>query len=136
MALNNFPSSIPLFVTVTGSVPPFLVESVELQFPGDFVESPEFACMRGELPTFSELFCGSNVVVDLPIYWLGLSLDKACEIIRFYTQVPITKSQADKLLYQLSHDWALFPQQPAAEVTELRLFIWLIRNLKIRELPV
>ncbi|MDR3199477.1 MAG: hypothetical protein LBU34_16530 [Planctomycetaceae bacterium] len=38
------------------------------------------------------------------VYWLGLSPDKACEIIRFYTQVPTTKSQADKLLYQLSHE--------------------------------
>jgi hypothetical protein len=38
------------------------------------------------------------------VYWQGLSLDKAYEIILFYTQVPITKSQADKLLYQLSHE--------------------------------
>jgi hypothetical protein len=66
MVLNNFPNSVPLFVTVTSSVPLFVVESVELQFPGDFVESPEFACMRGELPAFSELFCGSDVVVDFP----------------------------------------------------------------------
>ncbi|MDR3199043.1 MAG: hypothetical protein LBU34_14345, partial [Planctomycetaceae bacterium] len=65
-ALNIFPNSIPLFVTVTNSVPPFVVESVELQFPGDFVESPEFACMRGELPAFSEFLCGSDVVVDFP----------------------------------------------------------------------
>ncbi|MDR3196301.1 MAG: hypothetical protein LBU34_00400 [Planctomycetaceae bacterium] len=53
-------------MTVTSSVPPFVVESVELPFPGDFVESSEFACMRGELPAFSELFCGSDVVVDFP----------------------------------------------------------------------
>jgi hypothetical protein len=38
------------------------------------------------------------------VYWQGLSLDKACEIIRFCTQISITKSQADKLLYQLSHE--------------------------------
>jgi hypothetical protein len=66
MTLNNFPSSIPLFVTVTSSVPSFLVESVELPFLGDFVEPPEFACMGGELPAFSELFFGSDVVVDFP----------------------------------------------------------------------
>ncbi|MDR3198291.1 MAG: hypothetical protein LBU34_10535, partial [Planctomycetaceae bacterium] len=53
-------------MTVTSSVPLFLVESVELQFLGDFAESPEFACMGGELPAFSELFCGSDVVVDFP----------------------------------------------------------------------
>jgi hypothetical protein len=39
------------------------------------------------------------------VYWLGLSFDKACELIHFYTGVRITKSQADSLLYQLSHDW-------------------------------
>jgi hypothetical protein len=65
-ALNIFPSSIPLFVTVTSSAPLFVVESVELQFLGDFVESPEFACMGGELPAFSEFLCGSDVVVNFP----------------------------------------------------------------------
>jgi hypothetical protein len=39
------------------------------------------------------------------VYWQGLSLDKVCEIIHFYTQVPTKKSQADKLLHQLLYDW-------------------------------
>jgi hypothetical protein len=39
------------------------------------------------------------------VYWLGLSMDKARELIRFYTDVGIPKSQVDSLLYQLSHDW-------------------------------
>jgi len=39
------------------------------------------------------------------VYWLGLSMDKARELIRFYTDVDIPKSQVDSLLYQLSHDW-------------------------------
>jgi len=32
-------------------------------------------------------------------------MDKARELIRFYTDVDIPKSQVDSLLYQLSHDW-------------------------------
>ncbi|MDR3197267.1 MAG: hypothetical protein LBU34_05300 [Planctomycetaceae bacterium] len=53
-------------MTVTNSVPLFVVESVELQFLGNFVEPPEFACMGGELLVFSELFCGFDIVVDFP----------------------------------------------------------------------
>jgi hypothetical protein len=39
------------------------------------------------------------------VYWLGLSMDKARELIRFYTDVDIPKSQVDSLLYQLANDW-------------------------------
>lgn len=39
------------------------------------------------------------------VYWMGLSMDKARELVRFYTDVDIPKSQVDSLLYQLSNDW-------------------------------
>ena len=39
------------------------------------------------------------------VYWLGLSMDKARQLIEFYTELKISKSQADSLLYQLSNDW-------------------------------
>jgi hypothetical protein len=51
------------------------------------------------------------------VYWLGLSLDKACELINFYTGVTLPKSQADKLLYQLSHDWSLEYSELAEMIT-------------------
>jgi hypothetical protein len=49
-------------------------------------------------------------------YWVGLSLGHARDMIFYYTGLQITKSQADKLLYQLSHDWE-------AEYAELASFI-------------
>jgi hypothetical protein len=41
------------------------------------------------------------------VYWLSLSIDKACELLNFYTGVTLSQSQVDKLLYQLSHDWEI-----------------------------
>ena len=40
------------------------------------------------------------------VYWVGLSIDKAREILEFHTEIKIPKSQADKMLYQLANDWA------------------------------
>ena len=39
------------------------------------------------------------------VYWVGLSMDKALEILEFHTEIKIPKSQADKMLYQLANDW-------------------------------
>ena len=39
------------------------------------------------------------------VYWTGLSIDKARKVMEFYTEIDIPKSQADKMLYQLAHDW-------------------------------
>jgi hypothetical protein len=39
------------------------------------------------------------------VYWIGLSMDKALTIIEFYTEIKISKSQADTMLYQLANDW-------------------------------
>lgn len=39
------------------------------------------------------------------VYWTGLSIDKARKVMEFYTEIDISKSQADKMLYQLAHDW-------------------------------
>ena len=50
------------------------------------------------------------------VYWLGLSIDQACALIRFYTKVTITKSQADSLLYQLSSDWRCEYEQIAQAI--------------------
>jgi transposase len=38
-------------------------------------------------------------------YWIGVSLDHACEVIRFFTKLELSKSQADSLLKQLACDW-------------------------------
>ena len=50
------------------------------------------------------------------VYWVGLSMDKALEILEFHTEIKISKSQGDKLLYQLSHDWASEYKQIAQRI--------------------
>ncbi len=38
-------------------------------------------------------------------YWIGVSLDHACQIMEFFTGLVLSKSQADSLLSQLAKDW-------------------------------
>ena len=38
-------------------------------------------------------------------YWIGVSLDNACQIMNFFTGLNLSKSQANSLLTQLATDW-------------------------------
>lgn len=50
---------------------------------------------------------GIEILVSLAylVYWTGLSIDKSRAILTFFTKLPLSKSQADSLLSQLSADW-------------------------------
>ena len=50
---------------------------------------------------------GIEILVTLAflVYWTGLSIDKACGILAFFTGLELSKSQADSLLSQLAADW-------------------------------
>ena len=50
------------------------------------------------------------------VYWVGLSMDKALEILEFHTEIKIPKSQGDKMLYQLANDWASEYKQIAQRI--------------------
>ncbi|MEO2046684.1 MAG: hypothetical protein ABGX16_08945 [Pirellulales bacterium] len=39
------------------------------------------------------------------ILWTGVPIDKACGIFAFFTDLELSKSQADSLLSQLATDW-------------------------------
>lgn len=45
------------------------------------------------------------VVLAFLVYLIGISLDKACAVLGFFCQLPLTKSQADALLRQLAQHW-------------------------------
>lgn len=45
------------------------------------------------------------VVLAFLVYLIGISLDKACTVLGFFCQLPLTKSQADALLRQLAQHW-------------------------------
>jgi len=50
---------------------------------------------------------GIEIVVALAhqVYCLGLSIDKACQVLCFFQQLKLTKSQADRLLNQIARAW-------------------------------
>jgi transposase len=45
------------------------------------------------------------VVLAFLVYVIGISLDKACAVLSFFCQLPLSKSQADALLRQLARHW-------------------------------
>ena len=45
------------------------------------------------------------VVLSFLVYIIGLSLEKACMVLRFFCRLPLSKSQADALLRQLARHW-------------------------------
>jgi uncharacterized coiled-coil protein SlyX len=45
------------------------------------------------------------VVLAFLVYVIGVSLDKACQVLQFFCQLPLRKSQADALLRQLARHW-------------------------------
>jgi transposase len=45
------------------------------------------------------------VVLAFLVYIIGISLDKACAVLGFFCQLPLSKSQADALLRQLANHW-------------------------------
>jgi hypothetical protein len=50
---------------------------------------------------------GLEILITLAylVYWTGVSIDKACDILAFFTGLELSKSQADSLLSQLATDW-------------------------------
>jgi hypothetical protein len=50
---------------------------------------------------------GLELVAQLAhlVYTVGLSLDKACELLRFFENLKVSKAQANALLYQLARHW-------------------------------
>ena len=58
-------------------------------------------------PRTSRSEYGIEIILILAFlhYWIGVSLDHACEVMRFFTKLELSKAQADSLLKQLATDW-------------------------------
>ena len=71
----------------------------------DLPDSKELPLPMGLRNSRSEY--GIEIILTLAFlhYWIGVSLDNACEIMRFFTGLELPKSQADSLLSQLAADW-------------------------------
>ncbi len=57
-------------------------------------------------------------------YWVGISLDNVCEVLRFFTGLELSRSQADALLNQLSADWSE-QYDTIAELLTLQLVLYI-----------
>jgi hypothetical protein len=57
-------------------------------------------------------------------YWIGVSLDHACEVMRFFTKLELSKSQADSLLKQLATDWDE-QYDTIAELVALQMIVYI-----------
>lgn len=71
----------------------------------DLPDSKELPLPSGLRNSRSEF--GIEIILTLAFlhYWVGVSLDNAREIMRFFTGLELSKSQADSLLSQLAADW-------------------------------
>ena len=71
----------------------------------DLPDSKELPLPTGLRNSRSEY--GIEVILTLAFlhYWVGVSIDNAREIMRFFTGLELPKSQADSLLSQLAADW-------------------------------
>ena len=71
----------------------------------DLPDSKELPLPTGLRNSRSEF--GIEIILTLAFlhYWIGVSLDNAREIMRFFTDLNLSKSQADSLLSQLAADW-------------------------------
>ena len=71
----------------------------------DLPDSKELPLPTGLRNSRSEF--GIEIILTLAFlhYWIGVSLGNAREIMRFFTGLELSKSQADSLLSQLAADW-------------------------------
>jgi len=70
--------------------------------PSDAKEVPLPSGLRNSR---SEFGIESILILAFLHYWIGVSLDHACQIMNFFTGLQLPKSQAESLLKQLARDW-------------------------------
>jgi hypothetical protein len=68
-------------------------------------ESKQLPTIAGVRTSLSEYGLEIILIVAFLHYWVGISIDHACGVVQFFTGLALTKSQANSLLEQLSHDW-------------------------------
>ena len=61
------------------------------------IESQELPSIRGVSNSWSEYGIEITVIVSYLHYWVGISLDRVCEVVQFFTGLALSKSQANAL---------------------------------------
>ena len=69
----------------------------------DTTTLPPLAGVRNR---FKRVWLRSDLIsVAFLHYWVGISLDHTCAVVKFFTGLALSKSEANSLLTQLSRDW-------------------------------
>ena len=71
----------------------------------DLPDSKELPLPTGLRNSRSEFGIEIILILAFLHYWIGMSIDHACEVMQFFTELELPKSQADSLLSQLATDW-------------------------------
>lgn len=71
----------------------------------DLPDSRDLPLPTGVRNSRSEFGIEIILILAFLHYWIGVSLDNACQIMEFFTELKLPKSQANSLLNQLSSDW-------------------------------
>jgi transposase len=88
------------------------------------LDSKTLPTIPGLLNSRSEYGLEIILIVAFLHYWIGISLDHVCDVLRFFTGLDLPKSQADSLLSQLSSDWS-DQYNTIAELLALQLVIYI-----------
>ncbi len=69
---------------------------------------------------------GIEIVLILAFlhYWIGISLDNACEVTNYFTGLKLSKSQTESLLKQLANDWGE-QYDTIAELLALQMVVYI-----------
>jgi hypothetical protein len=90
----------------------------------DRLDSKTLPTIPGLRNSRSEYGLEIILIVAFLHYWIGISLDHVCDVLRFFTGLDLPKSQADSLLSQLSWDWS-DQYDSIAELLALQLVIYI-----------
>jgi len=90
----------------------------------DVPDSKQWPLPPGLRTSRSEFGIEIILVLAFLHYWIGVSIDHAREIIRFFTGLELSKSQADSLLSQLAADWNE-QYDTIAEIIALQMIVYI-----------
>lgn len=90
----------------------------------DLADSKQWPVPPGLRTSRSEYGIEIILILAFLHYWIGISLDHACEVMRFFTKLELSKSQADSLLKQLARDWDE-QYDTIAELIALQLIVYI-----------
>jgi transposase len=90
----------------------------------DHPDSKQLPNVPGLRNSRSEYGLEIILIVAFLHYWIGISLDHVCDVLRFFTGLDLPKSQADSLLTQLSTDWS-DQYDTIAELLAVQLVIYI-----------